>query len=118
MAAMFWNVRFMLIFEDRSFMRCAIWLCMYWMNVIDIHLPCFLIMVSETPWSLSAIAPPARKECTPMRSGSSPFSFSLRVRTAVRMPVLMSFGVMGFHSCSCVNTSQRRESPVPPLVRM
>ena len=53
-----------------------------------------------------------------MRSGSSPFSFSLRVQTAVLMPVLMSLGVIGFHSCSVVKTSHRRDFPVPPLVRM
>lgn len=81
MLATLMNVRFVLIFVDRSLERCAIWLWMYCKNVIDVQRPCFLIVVSETPWSFSAIAPPARREWTPTRSGSMPFLCSSRVFT-------------------------------------
>ena len=62
MAAMFWNFRFLLIFVDRSLLRCAIWLCIYWRNVREVQRPIFIIVVSDAPLSLRAIAPPALKE--------------------------------------------------------
>lgn len=98
MFAMFWNMSCVLIFVDRDFDKCAIWLWMYWRNVMDVQRNCFWIMVSETPCSFCAIAPPARRECTPTRSGSMPFSSNLRVFTLTCTPCLIWDAVMVFHT--------------------
>lgn len=71
-AAMFVNGSVWLILLDMSLLRCAIWLWMYSRNVSDLHRPCFMIVVSLWPVSLRAMAPPARRECTPTRSGAIP----------------------------------------------
>ena len=61
-----------LILDDKSALRCAIWLCIYCRNVSDVQRPCFIIVVSLSPLSFKAIAPPARNECTPTRFGVMP----------------------------------------------
>ena len=48
---------------------------------MDVHLPCFWMMVSDIPCSFNAIAPPARSECTPTRSGSIPFLWRFSIFT-------------------------------------
>ena len=93
MLAMLQKSSFVLIFVDRSFVRWEIWLCMYCKNVIDVHLPCFWMIVSETPLSLSAIAPPARREWTPTRSASIPFLCRFSSLTLVLTPCCICAGV-------------------------
>ena len=91
---------------------------MYCRNVMEVHRPCFFIIVSATPCSLRAMAPPARRECTPMRSGSIPFSCRLSSVTQCLSPVRMFDGVMFLHSPSSVQKSEMRLLSVPPLWMM
>ena len=73
-----------------SLLRCAIWLCIYWRKVNEVHLPIFIIVVSDAPLSLRAIAPPALKECTPTRSGVIPACVRSRFATAFLRCCIMS----------------------------
>ena len=56
---------------------------MYCKNVREVHLPIFMMVVSEAPFNFSAIAPPALKECTPTRSGVIPDVSILRFDTVL-----------------------------------
>ncbi len=62
MAAMFVNGRGVLMDLETPFDKGAICVCIYIMNVLDVQRPNFLMVVSLFPWSLKAIAPPARSE--------------------------------------------------------
>jgi len=57
---------------------------MYICHVSDVHLPNFLIVESLYPMILSAMAPPAWRECAPIKSGSIPLSCRLSDFAAVR----------------------------------
>ena len=115
---MFVNDIFVLIFFARSWLRWAIWLCIYSRKVSDDHRPIFLIVVSASPMSLRAIAPPARKEWTPMRSGSIPLRCKLRVCAAFRTVCNISGGVIGTHLfVSGDQTSQIKLLGPPPFER-
>ena len=70
---------------------------MYIKNVSEDHRPSFMIVVSSWPLSLSAMAPPARKECTPIRSGSMPCSCRFRSFTAWRRVLRSCVDVMLLH---------------------
>ena len=97
MHAMFEKFKTTLIFDDRSALRCAIWLWMYCRKVKDVHRPCFIIVVSLSPDNLSAMAPPVRNECTPTKSGLMPERCSFRVVTALLMVVHMFVAVTCVH---------------------
>jgi len=116
MLAMFMKVSFVLIFVERSLERCAIWLCMYWRNVMDVQRPCFWMVVSETPCSFRAMAPPARSECTPTRSGSMPFLSSSKALTDARTAFRIWVEVTENHFPLSSMKSQSRLSAVPPFV--
>ena len=90
------------IFFERFLDRCPIWLCMYWRNVRPDQWLRFIMVVSDSPWSLSAIAPPARSECTPTMLGSIPLLSRRKVLTLFRMPDIMSVRVTEHNSSSCV----------------
>ena len=89
---------------------------MYCRKVSDVQRPCFIIVVSLSPESFSAIAPPARNECTPTRSGLMPDLCRLRFRTASLIVVRM------FVALTCVHLlwymSHMSLFVVPPLARM
>ena len=87
---MFWNLKFLLIFDDRSVLRYTIWLCMYCRKVKDVHLPTFIMVVSGDSLSFSAIVPPTLKEWTPTRSGVIPDFSRLSVDTAILRCLIMS----------------------------
>ena len=72
-AAMFKYDSGILIFEEIFFERCAIWSWMYCVKVKEHQLPIFIIAVSSYPYNLRAMAPPARSECAPIKSGSIAF---------------------------------------------
>ena len=75
---------------ERSLLRWAILLWMYSRKVRDVHLPVFMIVMSLVPWSLSAMDPPACRECIPIRSGSSPPLWRSRFLTAWHIAHSMS----------------------------
>ena len=97
MLAMLVNGRGVLILVVMSFPRCAICAWMYMRKVRELHRPCFMIVVSSRPWSFIAIAPPARREWTPMRSGSMPWWCSCIWTTVARSWCRMSDGVTLHH---------------------
>eukprot|EP00957_Ditylum_brightwellii_P089760 6836380-Ditylum_brightwellii.AAC.1 len=73
------------------------------------------MVVSDLPLSFSAMAPPARRECTPIRSGSMPFLCRPSVLTALRMVPIMASGVTAFKILLFAN-KHKRESVVPPCL--
>jgi hypothetical protein len=83
-----------------------------------VHWPCFWMMVSATPCSLSAIAPPALRECTPMRSTSMPFLCSSSCLTACLRPTLMCVGVIVCQVPFSSMNSEIRLLSLPPLDRI
>ena len=85
------------IFVESSLLKWAIWLWMYIRKVREDQRPIFMIVVSDCPCNFNAIAPPARSECTPMRSGSIPALSSCSSLMACRSAVLMSVDVTCFH---------------------
>ena len=70
---------------------------MYCRKVSDVHLPIFIMVVSGAPFSFSAMAPPALKECTPTKSGVIPDFSRLSVLTAVLKCLIMSVWVTWPH---------------------
>ena len=117
MHAMLEKFRTTLIFDERSALKCAIWLCMYCRNVRDVQRPCFIMVVSLSPVSLSAIAPPARREWTPTKTGLIPDRWSLRLRTAIRMVVRKLVAVTCVHLLLW-KTSHISFEVFPPLDKM
>ena len=109
-AAIFRNGTGVAIFVDRFLDRCPIWLCIYCKKVSPDHLPCFIIVVSDSPCSFNDIAPPARSEWTPTMSGSIPLSSRCKSLTLLRMQVIMSVGVTEQSSWSCLYTQIKDES--------
>ena len=96
-AAIFWKGSFLFIFCEMSLLRCAIWLCIYCKKVRDVHLPIFIIVVSDSPCNFRDMAPPALSEWTPTRSGFIPDLLSCNVSTAVLILEIMCFGVIWIH---------------------
>ena len=88
-AAMLMNCSGLLIVVEISELRWAIWLCMYCRNVSDDQRPIFCIVVSERPCNFMAMAPPARSECTPTKSGSMPLSARPNFVVAWRICLMM-----------------------------
>eukprot|EP00957_Ditylum_brightwellii_P118263 9019957-Ditylum_brightwellii.AAC.1 len=72
--------------------RCAICSCMYMRNVRLDHRPCFMMVVSEWPCSLSAMAPPAQSEWMPTNSGCDILGFCATLKHAQEF----IFGTSGF----------------------
>ena len=91
---------------------------MYCRKVTERQHPCFWMIMSETPWSLRAMAPPARRECDPMRLGSMPFLCNFRALAAYLITALMSAEVTEFQIPSLEMNSQITESSGPPFDRM
>ena len=91
MNAMLWNAKWVLIFWATPSYSFEIWLWMYICHVSDVHLPNFLIVESLYPMILSAMAPPARRECAPIKSGSIPLSCRLSDFVAVRTALTISW---------------------------
>ena len=123
MAAMLVKLIFVFIFVDRSTLRWAIWLCMYWRKVSDVHLPIFIIVVSLTLLSFRAMAPPALRECTPTRSGSIPALCRSSCFIVFLIALRMSFAVTWSHWGDwdwgvCVATAHMSVVGVPPCARM
>ena len=109
---------FVFIFVNISLVRWEIWLWIYCKNVIDVHLPCFWMMVSKTPYILSAIAPPAQREWTPTRSASMPFLCRLSCCMLVWTPCLICAGVIVCQMLSLSMKSERRFDSLPLLDRV
>ena len=95
--AMFWNGNFVLIFFDKSLLRCAIWLCMYCRNVRDLQHPCFTVVVSDPPFNFIAIAPPTLCECTPASFDKIPCFSHFLVLIACLMCMIISISVTHNH---------------------
>ncbi len=107
------------IFVDNPVEMCAIWLWIYIRNVNPDHRPCFMMMVSATPWSLRAIAPPARREWAATRSGSIPFLSRPHALTERLMDVIISEEVIYSQSEEEVRLYwQMRDSLLPPCETM
>jgi len=90
---------------------------MYICHVSDVHLPNFLIVESLYRMILSAMAPPARRECAPIKSGSIPLSCRLSDFVAVRTALTISWLSTECHLL-LMHTSQMRFLPFPPLEMM
>ena len=119
MAAMLMNVRLVLILSDSPALRCAIWLWIYCKKVRPDHRPIFIIVVSSAPVSLSAMAPPARRECGPTRSASMPFLCRCSAFTALRKLVVICRLVICDHVFDVSSqTSHRRFLEVPLFARI
>jgi len=106
-----------LIFVEMPFARCPIWLWIYMRKVLLDHLPYFINTESSSFCSLRAIAPPARSEWVPTRSGSSPASCHFKVLMDWRMLRLISSGVIVL-SLSPSWYVDISECILPPFVRM
>ena len=85
-------------------------------NVRDCHRPCFMISVSVKPCSFMAMAPPARREWTPTRSGSMPFLERSSSTIVLRMCLIRSWEFTCFHVLSSESKkSHMQKSSCPPL---
>ena len=110
---------FCLFFYCCNVLKWEFWLWMYWRKVRDLHLPCFMIVVSDAPFIFIAIAPPARSECTPTKFGAIPCFFSLRLLIDFLIHDIMSDGVMQIQlSFDSSQTLHRRLVVVPSWLSM
>ena len=116
MNAMFLKASGVLIAAATPSWNLSIWVWMYICHVSDVHLPSLRMVESLKSISFKAIAPPARSEWEPTRSGSNPLMcrpiFCTERRVAVTMDVLVIE-----HHLSLLNTSQIRLSSEPPCAR-
>ena len=90
---MFLNGTLFFIADDIPVARYPIWLWIYYMNDIDVHLLDFLIVVSEIPFSFSDIVPPTLSESIPTLFGVIPCLGKPKPTTTSLTPFLISFGV-------------------------
>ena len=107
----------MLIFFEMFLDKCAIWLWIYCKKVRDIERPIFIIVVSLYPWSFRAMAPPARNECAPTRSGSIPCFSSFNYFAVSRSASITWQGSTGIH-VPLSPTEHIKVSLVPPSERI
>ena len=117
MNPMFRKGRSWLIFVAIPLDKLAIWVCMYWNQVAEDHRPIFWIVVSVSPWSLRAMAPPAWRECVPIRSGSMPWCCSLRY-CAPFCSVFQTLVLVTDDHVVSVFIAQSSMSSLPPWDRM
>ena len=98
-------------------MRSPLW--MYMRKVRPDHRPCFMMIVSLTLCSFIAIAPPARRECAPIKSGSIHCLSMMRSNFVItRICLTTSEDWTQSHVPSGWQNLQRSESPLPPFDRI
>ena len=93
----------------------SLWIYIY--HVSDVQRPDFMIVESLYPVILISIAPPDWSECTPIMSGSTLLSCSLRGFVTVITALKMSSLVTSAHA-SLSQMSQSRFYYVPLLLKM
>ena len=81
------------ILANRSLDRCPIWLWMYMRKVRLDQRPIFMMVMFDSPWILSAMAPPALNEWTLTKSGFIPALFSPRMTMDRCIAVIRLVGV-------------------------
>ena len=74
--------------------RVEICVCIYVSQVVEDHLPIFIMVLSSTPASFRAMAPPARSECALILSTVYPQWYNPVRRAACRMAEVMSRAVI------------------------
>ena len=117
--ALFRNGIGLLIFWDRPFEICPIWLWIYMRNVRLDHWPIFVMVVFLSLCSFRYMPSPARREWMPTRSVLMPLWWILRVDTDNRMKVIISVGVTVVKvSLPVTLYSQIYNSVLPPLVKI
>ncbi len=106
-----------LIFAATPSESFPIWLWMYICQVLEVQRPNFWMSESLYPMSLSAMAPPARREWAPTMSGSYPFSWRLSALTDSLMACTMLLPVTLVHFLFKY-TSQITFDSSPPFDKM